>query len=247
MKKFISSIFILFGSICLFSAEQKPDETVFKSIKVYVNETITFKQKEDSTTDGYKWYVDTGILKTVKVKEVNHFQSNEDVIQLSFSQPGVDIALQFKYASIKDKTKVKHIIYQTFRVADNVHLEWIVNYKEAQEKARKENKYVMLFFTSSDGCGACKSLDTKVFCTKRFEKYAKKNLVLVEVDIPRKAPIKEGLQGQTTDLRRKFPIEGFPTCYFLNSDGVAVGNIKGYKDQEFIDLMVDILKRKETK
>ena len=50
---------------------------------------------------------------------------------------------------------------------------------DAQAQAKKESKLVLLNFTGSDWCPACKKLDAEVFSKKEFSDYAKKNLVLV--------------------------------------------------------------------
>src|SRR5690242_19664467 len=63
---------------------------------------------------------------------------------------------------------------------------WITDAAKAQETAKAEKKLVLLDFTGSDWCGWCIKLHKEVFSTPEFEKYAKENLVLVEVDFPRK-------------------------------------------------------------
>ena len=58
---------------------------------------------------------------------------------------------------------------------------WMTDYKAALEKAKKENKKVLLNFSGSDWCGWCIKLDSEVFDTQVFKDYAKDNLILVFV------------------------------------------------------------------
>ena len=52
----------------------------------------------------------------------------------------------------------------------------------------------MLFFTGSDWCGWCIRLQKEVFFKPEFTKWAAENVVLVELDFPRKSTIK-GAKG----------------------------------------------------
>src|SRR6516165_8692992 len=62
---------------------------------------------------------------------------------------------------------------------------WLTDLPKAQAKAKAENKLVLMDFNGSDWCPPCKALRKNVLSTKEFEDYAKKNLVLVDVDFPR--------------------------------------------------------------
>ena len=57
---------------------------------------------------------------------------------------------------------------------------------KAIEISQKTNKPIMLFFTGSDWCGWCKKLVKEVYKTSEFNTWARKNVVLVEVDFPRR-------------------------------------------------------------
>ena len=64
--------------------------------------------------------------------------------------------------------------------------EWLTDLPKAQAQAKEEKKMVLLDFTGSDWCGWCIKLHNEVFSKPEFAEYARKNLVLVEVDFPRK-------------------------------------------------------------
>ena len=100
---------------------------------------------------------------------------------------------------------------------------WLTNIKEAQQKAKAENKLVLLDFTGSDWCGWCIKLQREVFSKPEFRDYANKNLVLVEVDFPKLKQISAAVRQQNEQLAQKYQIEGFPTLVVLNGDGKPLG------------------------
>jgi protein disulfide-isomerase len=106
-------------------------------------------------------------------------------------------------------------------------LQWLTDVPKAVEKAKSENKLVMLDFTGSDWCGWCIKLHKEVFSQPEFADYAKKNLVLVEVDFPRRKDQSAELKKANQALQEKYKIEGYPTLILLNKDGKQVGQM-GY-------------------
>ena len=112
-----------------------------------------------------------------------------------------------------------------FLQAGAAELEWQTDLAKAQAQAKKENKLVMLDFTGSDWCGWCIKLNAEVFSKSEFEEYARKNLVLVEVDFPRKKKLSEEQQKANNALQAKYKIEGYPTIIVLDGDGKQVGQL----------------------
>src|SRR6266702_7008943 len=100
--------------------------------------------------------------------------------------------------------------------AGAAELEWQTDLSKAQAQAKKENKLVMLDFTGSDWCGWCIKLNKEVFSQPEFAKYAKENLVLVEVDFPRRKEQTEEMKKANQALQEKYKIEGYPTLIVLN-------------------------------
>jgi len=105
--------------------------------------------------------------------------------------------------------------------------EWGTDAVKAQKQAKEENKLVLLDFTGSDWCGWCIKLNKEVFSTKEFKEYADKNLVLVEVDFPRKKAQSEEQKQANRALQKKYGIRGYPTIIVLDGDGNKVGKL-GY-------------------
>ncbi len=107
--------------------------------------------------------------------------------------------------------------------------EWSSDYAKSIEQARTEKKQVLLDFTGSDWCGWCIKLDKEVFSKPAFKEYAKKNLVLVEVDFPRNKHLAKTVKDQNDKLAAEHGIQGYPTIVVLNSDGKKVGEL-GYME-----------------
>src|SRR6185503_11094076 len=106
-------------------------------------------------------------------------------------------------------------------------LAWLTDAAKAQEQAKAEKKLVLLDFTGSDWCGWCIRLHKEVFSKPEFAEYAKKNLVLVEVDFPNKKKLSDEQQKANQALQKKYAVRGYPTIILLDGSGAKVGQL-GY-------------------
>ena len=95
-------------------------------------------------------------------------------------------------------------------------LKWYTDVKEAVTVSNKEKKPMLLFFTGSDWCGWCIRLQNEVLKKPEFAKWAKDNVVLVELDFPRRTPMKPELQKQNFELQQLFAVQGYPTIWLAN-------------------------------
>ncbi|HYV91249.1 MAG TPA: thioredoxin family protein [Chitinophagales bacterium] len=96
-------------------------------------------------------------------------------------------------------------------------LVWTNNIDKAMEISQKTKKPLMLFFTGSDWCGWCKRLQNEVFTKPEFVTWAKDNVVLVEIDFPRRTPLTPELQAQNNQLQQFFAVQGYPTVWFVTA------------------------------
>lgn len=109
--------------------------------------------------------------------------------------------------------------------------DWETNYQKAQQEAKKQSKLLFVEFMGSDWCGPCIMMDREVLSRPEFKDYAKKNLVLVEVDFPRRKMQPEEVKKQNEALADKFQIQVFPTLIVLNGEGKVVWKFYGlYED-----------------
>ena len=96
-------------------------------------------------------------------------------------------------------------------------LTWQTDINKAMEISKKSKKPIMLFFTGSDWCGWCIRLQKEVLKTPEFAKWAKDNVVLVELDFPRRTPQQPEIQKQNMELQQALGVRGYPTVWFVNA------------------------------
>ena len=95
---------------------------------------------------------------------------------------------------------------------------WLVNLDEAYEISKKTGKPILANFTGSDWCGWCKRLSANVFVHDEFKQWASENVVLLELDFPRRTQIPPKYRAQNASLQRAFGVRGFPTIWVFNLD-----------------------------
>ncbi|MBI5725933.1 MAG: thioredoxin family protein [Planctomycetes bacterium] len=115
------------------------------------------------------------------------------------------------------------ILAEDSKPASAPAVEWLTSYAKAVEAAKKDKKLILADFTGSDWCGWCKKLKAEVFDTDEFKTWAAKNVILLELDFPKKKQQDDATKKQNQELNDKYKIEGFPTILFLKADGTKVG------------------------
>lgn len=96
-------------------------------------------------------------------------------------------------------------------------LTWHTDLDKAITVSKKTKKPLLLFFTGSDWCGWCIRLQKEVLKTPEFEQWAKDNVVLVELDFPRRTPQLPEIQKQNMELQQFFQVQGYPTVWLVNA------------------------------
>lgn len=110
-----------------------------------------------------------------------------------------------------------------------IKLNWMPSYKAALKRSKKEKKPVLIYFTGSDWCAPCKILDKKLFHTAKFKTLADKDLVLLEVDIPRRLDIiSANKMSENKWIQKKYNVNSFPTLMIVNHRGKKLAEKKGY-------------------
>ena len=102
---------------------------------------------------------------------------------------------------------------------------WLTNLDDALKEAKKSDKAVLVNFTGSDWCGWCIRLKKEVFSQDEFKDWAKKNVVLLEADFPRRKPT----LGDAREIKKRVggDVRGYPTILFLDAEGKVKGK-SGY-------------------
>ena len=125
---------------------------------------------------------------------------------------------------------------------------WGEDLTVALEKAKTENKAVLVEFTGSDWCPPCKMMRKEVFSKSEFVDAAAKTFILVEIDMPRGNPevakrdqpdveFEKSAEFQRAEevvkknqpLVKKYKIDGYPTVILLDSAGKEFGRFYASK------------------
>jgi protein disulfide-isomerase len=105
--------------------------------------------------------------------------------------------------------------------------EWHTDWEKAKKLSKTTGRPILADFTGSDWCGWCIRLKKEVFDTPEFGKWAAKNVILLELDFPKRTEQADELKRQNAELARKYEIRGYPTILFIDHEGKVLGK-SGY-------------------
>ena len=106
--------------------------------------------------------------------------------------------------------------------------DWSEDMDKALETAKKDGKYLLVDFSGSDWCGWCIKLEDEVFSKRPFKEFAKKNLVTVLVDFPKKKKLSTKQSEKNQALATIHGVQGYPTVLLMDSEGKVIGRT-GYQ------------------
>ncbi|MBL7733325.1 MAG: thioredoxin family protein [Chitinophagaceae bacterium] len=108
---------------------------------------------------------------------------------------------------------------------------WETDLDTAKEKAKKQDKYILLNFSGSDWCIPCIRMHKNIFESPDFTAYADSNLILVNADFPRlkKNGLSKDQQKKNDKLAEKYNPEGnFPLTLLMDKEGKVIKSWVGY-------------------
>jgi thioredoxin-related protein len=111
---------------------------------------------------------------------------------------------------------------------------WGEDLTVALEKAKTENKAVLVEFTGSDWCPPCMKMRAEVFSKQKFVDAASKNFILVEIDMPKGD---QELAKKNQPTVEKYKVDGFPTVILLNSAGKEFGRFYASEHPAIADFL----------
>jgi thioredoxin-related protein len=100
---------------------------------------------------------------------------------------------------------------------------WLTDLKAAQDQARSQNKLILVNFTGSDWCSWCIRLKNEVFSKPEFASFADENLVLLEVDFPRRKAMSPDAKKANGKLADQYKVSGYPTVHVMDAAGQSFG------------------------
>ena len=99
----------------------------------------------------------------------------------------------------------------------STELKWYTDAKEAGRISEETGKPVFAFFTGSDWCGWCMKLQRDVFVKQEFVSWAEKNVVLLELDFPKRKKLPAELANQNRYFAGLFGVRGYPTIWMYTT------------------------------
>ncbi len=106
-----------------------------------------------------------------------------------------------------------------------VELPWTEDYGAAVATAKAQNRRVLIYFTGSDWSPWCIRMDREIFSTAEFAAYAQDNLVLVQIDFPRKKPVTPRQKWENMKLEKFYGVKGYPSVIVLDSAGQLIARL----------------------
>ena len=207
----------------------------------------SFKKIANATSDYFFGVLEGWKFVTVAV-ELNDLKNIKELaaIKHAVSQDNFKTSCRLVESSSLDQENSKAIeIAQGDAFLKNLHNaleceyqgQWMQNMEQAKTVSKLEGKAILIKFTGSDWCSWCVKMDDNIFSKTEFANFAKKNLVLVELDFPRSKKLSAEITKQNKMLASKYGIETFPSIVILNSQGneVVRGNYYSGSVTSFIE------------
>jgi thioredoxin 1 len=96
------------------------------------------------------------------------------------------------------------------------------SWAEILKKAKAEKKIIFLDAYTT-WCGPCKLLQKNVFPKPEVGALFNQKFINVKIDME---------SGEGPRLAKKYPLEGYPTLFFIDPDGKVVKQVIGYQNPE---------------
>ncbi len=124
---------------------------------------------------------------------------------------------------------------------------WLTQIEEAKAEAQANDQPIIMLFSGSDWCRPCMAMKNRVLDNEVFTDFAKDNVVLLEVDFPRKKQNKlSPAQTQHNNgLAEKYAPKVFPTLVIIDSNGQEIDRM-GYQSSLAAADYVKYIKFKTT-
>lgn len=120
------------------------------------------------------------------------------------------------------------------------------SYEDGLKFAQDRDKQVFIEFSTA-WCGYCKKMDRETFTDKRVINYINENLVAVRVDADSRREFEiDGFKTTERNISKEvYGVRGYPTFWFLESDGSKIGSQSGYQPATgFLTLLEYVIDRK---
>jgi thioredoxin-related protein len=138
---------------------------------------------------------------------------------------------------------MKTITFIVLWVVPIISAEWLNDFELATQRAKQDNRKILLNFSGSDWCAPCIKLKKDVFDKTSFTDFAYANLVLVRADFPRhkKNKLTDEQTAHNEKLAERYNPQGkFPLTLLLDADGNVLKTWDGFPGGSPEDFISDI-------
>lgn len=118
-----------------------------------------------------------------------------------------------------------------------------LTFEQSLEKAKTENKNVLLFFSGSDWCAPCVKFKKHFVETDQFKTFSAENLIVFNADFPRlkKNKLADNITQENEKLADKYNNNGlFPLILLLNNKGEIVKKWEHYPSETLEDFITKL-------
>ncbi len=114
-----------------------------------------------------------------------------------------------------------------------------MKYDQALAKAKKENKHIIVNFTTS-WCGWCKKMKASTYSNPLVVKTLSEKFVAAKVDGDSYDVLKL-TEGDITEkgLTLQYGVKGYPTTWFLEPSGAKIAPAPGFVDSTAMQMILD--------
>ena len=110
--------------------------------------------------------------------------------------------------------------------------DWYVKWEDAAAAADQSGKYIYVLRTGSDWCGWCVKLAKDVLKQSKFKNFARKHLILLYLDSPRRGMPEEQLKYNRAVMKKLGLSGGFPTAGIFDKKGKLIKKRSGYANMD---------------
>ena len=101
-------------------------------------------------------------------------------------------------------------------------INWQTDFTAATNAAAARNLPIFAYFSGSDWSKKCMRFNNIVLKKPEFQKIARSNFIMLQIDSPRKIPLSPEIQQKNDAIRKMYGINGYPTVLLLNYQGKVI-------------------------